>query len=136
MDQELREAFSLFDRNGDGKLTRDELQKTLEAVGCISRDEIEREVSKACGPKGECEFANFLALMSRLMRDESQSDDLLEAFRVFDRGNNGHVSSEELKKILQSEKMTVTDIEELLKDMGMDEDGDIDYEAFVKKLKK
>ncbi|MNF12515.1 hypothetical protein D3C80_2140280 [compost metagenome] len=55
---------------------------------------------------------------------------------MFDRGNNGHVSSEELKKILQSEKMTVTDIEELLKDMGMDEDGDIDYEAFVKKLKK
>lgn len=136
MDQELREAFSLFDRNGDGKLTRDELKKTLEVIGCLSTAEIEQELKKACNGRDECEFANFLALMSRLLKDDAQTDDLLEAFRVYDKNNNGFISGHELRRILEGDKMKKEDVDELLKDMGVDEEGDIDYESFVKKLKK
>jgi calmodulin len=111
----------------------------LVAIGCLSKQEIQKEVSTACGTANECVFASFLSLMNRLLKDEAQPEDIQEAFRVFDKNNNGHISSEDLKKILQAagpDQMTQQDVEELLKDMGVDDEGDIDYEAFIKKLKK
>lgn len=86
------------------------------------------------------DFAKFLSLMGRLLRDEvSNYDDLQEGFRVFDRNNNGHVNAEEFKRILTSEvtgadALTPEEIDEVLKDANIDPDGDFDYEVLCQKL--
>lgn len=95
-------------------------------------------------------FKEFLSFMTPLLHDPSTASELSEAFRVFDRNNNGHFKLEDLKKALTSmgNKLTEEEVskffikltkkfdlitKELLK---VDDEGDVDYEELVQKLVK
>ena len=72
-----------------------------------------------------------------LLGDNQVSDseeELIEAFKVFDRDGNGLISADELLNVMTSlgENATMEEIEELIKESDYDGDGFINYEEFVK----
>ncbi len=142
--EELKSAFSLLDKNGDAKVTNDELQSVLDAIGfninkCTDNDL--KEQLKTIQKDNFCDFPKFLNIMTRLMKDEvSNVEDLQEAFRVFDKNNNGTISAQEFKKSLLSlgsagDVLTAEEIDEILKEANIDPESEsFDYEILCQKL--
>lgn len=71
--------------------------------------------------------AEFLVLMARKTKDIDSEKEIAEAFKVFDRDNDGFVSTEELARVMASIGETLTDeeIKEILCEADTDGDGKI-----------
>ena len=85
---------------------------------------------------GTIDFKEFLGLMVRKMKDTDTEEELLEAFKVFDRDTNGFITSHELRHVMTSlgESLTPEEIEEMVKEADVDGDGQINYDEFVKMM--
>ena len=51
---------------------------------------------------GRVDFPEFISLMARKAKDVDAEEELLEAFRIFDKNNSGIISSTELKHVVKS----------------------------------
>ena len=78
--------------------------------------------------------AEFLTMMARKMKDTDSEEEIREAFKVFDRDNNGFISAAELRHVMTSigEKLTDDEVDEMIREADVDGDGQINYEEFVK----
>jgi calmodulin len=76
--------------------------------------------------------AEFLTMMARKMKDTDSEEEIREAFKVFDRDNNGFISAAELRHVMTSigEKLTDDEVDEMIREADQDGDGRIDCEAF------
>ena len=85
---------------------------------------------------GTIDFKEFLGLMARKMRDTDTQEELIEAFKIFDRDGNGLISANELQHVMTSlgENVTEEEVEEMIKESDLDGDGYINYEEFVRMI--
>merc|ERR1719387_1154014 len=69
--EQLREAFSVFDKDGSGKVTADELGMVMEECGeAVTEAEI-NEMLKDVSVDGTIDFDEFKAIMTRLATEEA-----------------------------------------------------------------
>lgn len=76
------------------------------------------------------EFCNIIV---RKMRDTGQEQELREAFRIFDKENNGYITTTELKNVFSAlgVKLGDDELEEMIREYDLDQDNHINYEEFV-----
>jgi len=132
---EYKEVFMLFDKDEDGVLTYPELNVVMKSLGQRpSEKELLRMVREVSEDRiyDTIEFNEFLQMMSKQMKNYSQ-DSLRDAFRIFDKDDDGLISIEELRNIMLrlGEKMTDKELDEMIAEANCDKDGHIDYEEFV-----
>lgn len=136
--QEFKEAFEIFDKDKDGYITIKELGEIMKSLGQVpSETELQDMINEVdVDGNGNIDFKEFLGLMARKMRDTDTEEELIEAFKVFDRDGNGLVSSMELKHVMLSlgEKITDEEVDEMIKEADIDGDGFINYEEFVRMI--
>ena len=62
------------------------------------------------------------------MKDTDSEEEIREAFKVFDRDNNGFISAAELRHVMTSigEKLTDDEVDEMIREADQDGDGRID----------
>jgi Ca2+-binding EF-hand superfamily protein len=79
-------------------------------------------------------FDEFLVVMAQRLRDAQQESKLIAAFKFFDKDNSGYITAEELKTVLDGmgEKLTKSEIEEVIRLADVDGDHTINYQEFVK----
>ncbi|KAL5059616.1 hypothetical protein RYX36_031220 [Vicia faba] len=96
---EIYEAFCLIDKNNDGFITADELTVAIRTLdGNPRKEEIQNMISEMdIDGKGCIDFEEFLNIMSRKIK-ENMSDELKEAFKVFDRDQDGYISAREVNR--------------------------------------
>lgn len=132
---ELKEAFQIFDKDNDGFITIKELATVMRSLGQNPTDAELQEILKEYDrdDSGTIDFKEFLALMEKKIRDSKLEEELIEAFKVFDRDGNGTLSPQELKAVMAvvGEELSDQDIEELVKQADLDNDGNVSYEEFV-----
>ena len=103
----------------------------------MSKDEI-REMIKDIDTSGdgELDFDEFVTLMQKqeTVIDDDEEDQVLRAFKSFDRDGNGYLSNAEFRYILTQlgEKFTNSEVDTLFKECDLDGDGKLDYEEFIK----
>ena len=85
---------------------------------------------------GSIDFPEFLTMMARKMKDTDSEEEILEAFKVFDKDGNGFISAAELRHIMTNlgEKLTDEEVDEMIREADIDGDGQINYEEFVKMM--
>jgi len=59
------------------------------------------------------------------------AEQMRQAFSVMDRDGSGKVSAGELKHVMRSigEKLSDDDVDEIIRELDMDGDGEVDYEG-------
>ena len=74
--------------------------------------------------------------MSRVCSETELQEEILEAFKVFDKDGNGFISAAELRHIMTNlgEKLTDEEVDEMIREADIDGDGQINYEEFVKMM--
>ncbi|KAM0870215.1 hypothetical protein ACQ4PT_040160 [Festuca glaucescens] len=140
---EFREAFAFFDKDGDGRITAEELSTVVRSLGQSPTPEELRDMVRDVDADGNgtIEFAEFLALVSRQQEAAradagSADEELREAFGVFDRDHDGHISKAELRHVMISlgEKLTDEEVEGMIAEADLDGDGQVNFEEFVRMM--
>ncbi|CAM5083765.1 unnamed protein product [Natator depressus] len=135
---EFKEAFSLFDKDGNGSITTGELGTVMRSLG---QNPTEAELQDMIGEldtdgSGTVDFPEFLSLMARKMRDMDSEEAIREAFRVFDEDGIGYISAVELRHVMTNlgEKLTDEEVDEMIKEADADGNGQVNYEEFVRMM--
>ncbi|CAA7026467.1 unnamed protein product [Microthlaspi erraticum] len=102
---ELKRVFQMFDKNGDGTITRKELSETLRSLGIYIPDKELTQMIEKIDVNGDgcVDIDEFGALYKTLMDEEDEEEeDMKEAFNVFDQNGDGFITVDELKTVLSS----------------------------------
>ena len=87
---EFKEAFKIFDKDKVGYIITKELGDIMKILGQIpSEVELQDMINEVdIDGNGTIDFKEFLGLMARKMRDNDSEEELIEAFKVYDRDGN------------------------------------------------
>ncbi|XP_033755641.1 calmodulin-A-like isoform X1 [Pecten maximus] len=138
--QDLREAFRLFDKDGDGSITTDELGTVMRNLGQYpNTDELNMMLKEIdIDGDGTFSFEEFVQVMANMggiseQSEEDEEEELRQAFRVFDKTGCGYISASDLRAVLQcmGEDLTEEEIDEMIAEVDIDGDGRIDFEEFI-----
>jgi len=144
----------LFDKSGDGTITTKDLGTVIRALGKNPTEAELSDIINEVDPNGDgtVDFPSFLTIMARKMKDQDTEEDIIEAFRVFDKDGNGTISAAELRHVMTNlgEKLTEEEVlpvsvvlhrsvlngylqvDEMIREADVNGDGIIDYKEFTK----
>jgi calcium-dependent protein kinase len=129
--KELREAFIILDTNGDGHLTKDELQRGFSTISISGSARLE-DILADCDidMNGMIDYSEFLT--AALDWQKHLSEEMLEkAFKAYDRDESGGISIREIKQFLGAGEDEPDDIwDDILKEADENGDGEIDMSEF------
>ncbi|CAL9137815.1 unnamed protein product [Musa acuminata var. zebrina] len=139
---EFKEAFCLFDKDGDGCITLEELATVIKSLDQNPSEEELQEMIRNVDldGNGTIDFGEFLNLMARKMKVNDmelwQDEELKEAFKVFDNDQNGYISASELRNVMMNlgEKLTDEEVDQMIREADLDGDGQVNYEEFVQMM--
>lgn len=142
--ESLEEKFSLYDRNGDGSITIEEVEKCLLSQGyTATKEELSNMFEEGDYNKdGKIEWMEFLKMMSKHMTEppadkSASSEELVAAFAALDKDGTGKVQTDVMLKLLTktgSNPMDEDVAKELLAAADVNHDGYIDYMELVSRL--
>merc|ERR1712085_62947 len=132
---DLKEAFSMFDIDGDGTITIIELREVMKSLGQNPTEKELKQMIRSVDADGnnEIDFDEFLILMSSKKPSSDDPDkELRDAFAVFDDDNSGSISREELKKLMKNLGQSLSDgeLDAMMDEVDTDGNGEIDFNEF------
>ncbi|CAL5441382.1 unnamed protein product [Camellia sinensis] len=134
----IRDMFTLMDTDNDGKVTYEELRDGLRKVGSkLAEPETKllMDVADVDG-NGILDYGEFVAVTIHLQKMENDAH-FREAFMFFDKDGSGYIELDELREALADESgETDADVlNEIMREVDTDKDGQISYDEFVAMMK-
>ncbi|MQM08548.1 hypothetical protein Taro_041402 [Colocasia esculenta] len=145
----VSELFGVFDRDGDGKITKQELELVLRRLGRSdppSEEEVAMMVAEVDRDGDGCiSLDEFRALGPALGPSPAWGtssgapgvEELRDAFAIFDADGNGKISAEELLRIfltLGDETCTLDDCRRMIGGVDSSGDGCVCFDDFVRMM--
>lgn len=132
---ELKEAFLVFDKDGDGSITVQDLEHVFAAVGQhVSEKKLQTILAEAdLDSNGVIDFPEFLNLVAVKQNDpEEKEQELKRTFHLYDLGNTGFITVSNLRFVMSRLGCPLTTEEafEMIGEADMDGDGKLSFEEF------
>ncbi|XP_036132821.1 calmodulin-like [Molossus molossus] len=135
---EFKEAFTRFDKDGDGTINVQELGAVMKTLGQNpSEAELKELIARVdTDGDGAINFQEFLAEMVKRMKSWSGELDMKEVFQAFDLNGDGHITLDELKQAMAQvgQKLSQEELEAMIREADVDKDGRVNYEEFLQIL--
>ncbi|OIW08674.1 hypothetical protein TanjilG_03350 [Lupinus angustifolius] len=138
---ELKRVFQMFDRDGDGRISKKELKDSMEKLGMMIPDkELTQMIEKIdVNGDGWVDMEEFGELYESIMEERDEEEDMREAFNVFDHNHDGFITVEELRTVLSSlglkQGRTVEECKKMIMKVDVDGDGMVNYKEFKQMMK-
>jgi len=135
---EIKEAFQLFDKDADGKISTDELGTVMRALGQNPTQAQVKDLVKEVGASHLIDFNTFLSILQkRVKSNDGEEQQIREAFKVFDKNGTGLIEIADLKHVLTTigEKLTPQEVDGVMKEADSDGDGKINLQDFLRVMK-
>ena len=131
--------FKAFDKNGDGKLSMEEVKTGyVEHYGRVMSDEDVEKMFKAVDSdnSGYIDYSEFVvAAMNE--KQLTSNEKLQAAFKMFDKDGSGLITAAEIKEVLGfGGNLDNAAIDAIIKQVDENGDGEISFEEFVAMMKK
>jgi len=135
-----RSAFEVFDSDGDGALNEEELGYVLRSLGHNPSQKQLSGFAAACPDPNRITQADLtrITLSAPKAPSSGYEKDLVEAFRVFDRDENGLITENDIRVIFTTlgETLTLEEVNSLLEQVTVDDNGKVKYTEFVQMILK
>lgn len=159
---ELRKVFKMFDKNGDGRITKKELGESFKNFGIfIPDDELDATMDKIDANGDGCvDVEEFGLLYRSILGDnaagraprtaaaaigseggapDDEDEGMREAFNVFDQNGDGFITVDELRSVLSSLGLkhgrTADDCRRMISMVDADGDGRVDFKEFKQMMR-
>ncbi|GAB2221130.1 hypothetical protein Droror1_Dr00012299 [Drosera rotundifolia] len=134
----IKDMFALMDTDRDGRVTYQELLAGLRKVGSqLGEPEIKllMEVADVDG-NGYLDYGEFVAVTIHLQKMENDAH-FHKAFVYFDKDRSGFIELDELSEALTDESGETDSavLNDIMREVDTDKDGQISYEEFVAMMK-
>lgn len=131
----FRRAFKHFEQNKSGIMNFDDLPKALKLIG-ISPTQAELKGMKSDLGDSQLDLLEFISLIYYFLRGADTREELIRAFSVFDKDNDGKIPVDEAKQILANLKHPVPSeqIDEVMIQLSNNENL-IDYAEMIRILR-
>lgn len=128
----LWEAFKVFDADGSGNISANELGQVMRSLGQSPSETDLRDMIKEVDIdlSGSIDFEEFKTLMVSVQGDRKSR--LKLAFSVFDEDGSGQITTNELHSIMSQFGLTDQELDEMIKEVDHDGDASIDFQEFMK----
>lgn len=132
-------GFKVLDQDGSGSISAVEIRNFLTTVGeTVTDEEVNEMVSQAdVDGDGQIDYGEFVKMMTDLGGwSAARTLTHVLGFRVFDEDGSGSISASEFRQVMSNlgEKLTDTEVDEMIRQADVDGDGEIDYDEFVKMM--
>ena len=135
--EDLRQAFDLFDIKENGKIDPSEIKETMRQLGFDTKnptiykiiEDLDTEESKS---NGGISFSEFSEIMHKRLGDRDSKEGARRIFDLFvDDENAEYIPLESLKKIAKElgEKMSEDDLKEMI-ECATKNDGKLNFDDF------
>jgi Ca2+-binding EF-hand superfamily protein len=130
--EQLWKAFSVFDADGSGAISVEELGSVMRSLGQSPNPTELRDLIKEVDldRSGSIDFAEFQTLM--ISRQGDHQSRLKLAFSVFDKDNSGRITADEMRSVMSQFGLSDAELDEMVKEVDEDGDGSIGFEEFCK----
>ena len=135
-EEEYKKVFELHSKGQEGNVNKQELASIFKAINIDASDEEIKEIIKKIDleDKKEINYEEFLRIINQREKDIDEEEEVLKAFKVFDKDGNGLININELKDIMLSmgNNWSENEINEMFVEADIDMDGYLNYEDFVR----
>ncbi|BFF88806.1 calmodulin-like [Drosophila madeirensis] len=136
--KDCTEVFNMFDQENTGALPLKQIKYLMRAVAVFPTDLELMDIYAEIDTNGSGEMLrdDFLYIMCKMYKHMTPEDEIIAAFKVFDKEDTGVIAESEFRHIMTNlgEKMSEDEIEEIIRDAESDTEGNIDYVRFVKMM--
>ena len=135
---EYQDLFDSYDLNKTGEIERKEMKTILKKLGKESTNEEIEQIWKSMNKiesDSTISFNDFIEFIKRfnLSKNTMSTDDIINAFEIFDKNHDGTLSINEFKHILMDlgQKFSEDEVNEIITEIDLDNNGKINYRDFV-----
>ncbi|CAG9318709.1 unnamed protein product [Blepharisma stoltei] len=133
---EIKETFSLFDKNGAGTISLDEMAIIIRSLGQTPTEAEIENMKREADPNstGRIDYPEFLAIFAKYQRDPISEQEILGAFEELDERKKGMISLKRLKHLMSTcgENLTDEEIQKMVRLANPDGEGNINYRDFIR----
>ncbi|XP_046848189.1 calmodulin-like [Xenia sp. Carnegie-2017] len=129
--EEYHDAFDLYDRDGDGKVTSHELGPLMRCLGANPKEDHLQELMNEVDYDGDG-FLNFTEFIDLMINDKPEIDDdieMIEAFRCFDTENTGFIYSADIREALYHMDEGLSHVDGIIDAANLQEDRQITFDG-------
>ena len=125
--EEYKKVFESYSKGQEGNVNKQELANIFKAINIDASDEEIKEIIKKMDleDKKEINYDEFLTIINQREKDVDEEEEVLKAFKVFDKEGNGLININELKDIMLSmgNNWSENEINEMFAEADIDMDG-------------
>ncbi|XP_076463633.1 neo-calmodulin-like [Babylonia areolata] len=133
--EELQEAF-IMNCSPDNTIGVNKLGVVVRSVGRAPTESQLKTLITEFENRGKrtLTLQEVEAILNKYVFAPETSDNLREAFRIFDKDGNGMINAAELRHVLTNlgEKLTDEEVDEMIREADITGDGQVNYNEFVK----
>lgn len=130
---EFKEAFAMFDKQGEGKMLIKDIGMILRSLGYNPTEKYIQEVIKENLPEEKINLSQFIKIMETRAPVNCTEEELRTAFNIFDKNQNGFITADELRHVMVNlgEKLTEDEAQAMIQEADTDGDGKINFQDFI-----
>ncbi|XVE80696.1 hypothetical protein DITRI_Ditri15bG0001600 [Diplodiscus trichospermus] len=131
----LRRVFDIFDKNGDGTITVQEINQALVRLGLEADfSDLDSTIKSFIKPELEETIEEETETVEGEAKISQEESDLTEAFKVFDEDGDGFISAQELQVVLGKlglpEGREIDRVQQMICSVDQNHDGHVDFFEF------